>query len=124
MRIPESKSFAVEKRALPLRRPAILELPAPAFGEALQPAWREAASAAILNRGVRPFVGAVEIALTFREGRRARQIGDLPNACLELLIATRLIASADSAVLKRLTLAWGPVEGVQVEIRAAERGLS
>ena len=47
-------------------------------------------------------------------------IGDLPNACLQLLVATRLIAGADSAVLKRLTLAWGGTEGVRVEIRSFE----
>jgi hypothetical protein len=59
----------------------------------------------------------VEVCLSFRDGKRARVIGELPNACLQLLIATRLIAAADSAVLRRLTLAWGGTQGVRVEIR-------
>jgi hypothetical protein len=60
----------------------------------------------------------VEVELTFRDGRRSRVIGDLPNQCLQLLIGTKLIASADSATLRRLTLSWGGVEGVRIEIHA------
>jgi hypothetical protein len=35
-----------------------------------------------------------------------------------------MIASADSPVLRRLTLSWGAVEGVRIEIRAMEGGAS
>jgi len=101
------------------RAPAIVELPLPG-GDGGESTWWEAARCAILNSRVRPFAGPVEVSLYFREGKRARVIGGLPNACLQLLIAARLSAAVDSRVLKRLTLAWGGTEGVRVEIRSFE----
>lgn len=98
----------------------MVELPLPALGPAADNGWRAVALDTILSRRVRPFVGPVEVSLTFRDGRARRVIGELPNACLEVLIASRLIAAADSAVLRRLQLAWGPVNGVRIEIRPFE----
>jgi len=112
--------FVRETARLRSRVPAVLELPLPALGRAAGAGWRAVALDTILNRRVRPFVGPVEVSLTFRDGRARRVIGELPNACLEVLIASRLIAAADSAVLRRLQLAWGPVDGVRIEIRTFE----
>jgi hypothetical protein len=112
--------FAMRKAAIPVRAPAVLELPLPGHPDEVEAVWRQIALDAVLNSRVRPFVGPVEVSLTFRDGRRARPIGDLPNACLQLLIASRVIASADSPVLRRLTLSWGAVEGIRLEIRSAE----
>jgi hypothetical protein len=106
----------VRRGRIAARAPAIVELPLPG-GRDAEGTWRQAATDAILSSRVRPFVGPVEVCLSFRDGKRARVIGELPNACLQLLIATRLIAAADSAVLRRLTLAWGGTQGVRVEIR-------
>ena len=117
---PSGRRFGVRRAAVPARTPAILELPLPGYCDGAEAAWRQTALDAILSSRVRPFAGAVEVSLTFREGRRARVMGDLPNACLQLLIGSRLIASADSPVLRRLTLSWGTVEGIRMEIRAAE----
>lgn len=111
--------FVRETGRLQARAPAIVELPLPGAGRAADAGWRAVALDAILSRRVRPFVGPVEVSLTFRDARARRVIGDLPNACLELLIAARLIAAADSAVLRRLQLAWGRVDGVRIEIRPA-----
>ncbi|HEX5279534.1 MAG TPA: hypothetical protein VFW28_05620 [Micropepsaceae bacterium] len=115
-------AFVRQAAHLKARSPAVVELPLPALGRAADPGWRQVALDRILSRRVRPFVGPVEVSLTFRDGRARRVIGDLPNACLEVLIASRLIAAADSAVLRRLQLAWGPVGGVRVEIRPFEEG--
>ncbi len=117
-RAPVPRRVTVEKAALTPRRPAVFDLPLP--GSADGEDWREVASEAILSRRVRPFVGPVEVRLTFRDGRRRRSMGDLPNHCLRLLVGTRLIASADSAVLRRLVLAWGAVEGMRIEITPAD----
>lgn len=114
------RGFMREMRHLNTRVPAVVELPLPGFGCAADTGWRAVALDRILNRRVRPFVGPVEVSLTFRDGRARRVIGELPNACLEVLIASRLIAAADSAVLRRLELAWGPVDGVRIEIRPFE----
>jgi hypothetical protein len=114
------RRFTLRKSPGTPRAPAVFELPLPGHMEGAEEFWRQRASDAILSRRVRPFVGPVEVALTFRDGRRARAIGDLPNECLQLLIGTKLIASADSAILRRLTLSWGGVEGVRIEIHAAE----
>lgn len=111
------RAFVRETAQLRARAPAVVELPLPGFGRAAGDGWRQVALDAILNRRVRPFVGPVEVSLTFRDGRARRMIGELPNACLEVLLASRLIAAADSAVLRRLQLAWGPVNGVRIEIR-------
>src|SRR5690348_18096208 len=111
------RGFVARRGTIVPRQPVVVDLPLPGRGTESDGTWREAARCAILNRRIRPFVGPVEVSLTFRDGRRARMIGDLPNACLQLLIATRLIAAADSMVLKRLTLAWGGAHGVRVEIR-------
>lgn len=110
------RAFVRETGRLRARAPAVVELPLPAPGRAADSGWREVALDNILSRRVRPFVGPVEVSLTFRDGRARRVIGDLPNACLEVLIASKLIASADSAVLRRLQLAWGRVDGVRIEI--------
>ncbi len=112
--------FRVRKGAVPARAAAVLDLPLPGHAEEAGSAWRQAALDAILSSGVRPFVGPVEVSLMFRGGRQGRAIWDLPNACLQLLIGTRLIASADSRVLRRLTLCWGAVGGVRIEIHPAE----
>jgi len=114
------RGFTTERAAIGARGPAVLELPLPGTAEGAESGWRRIASDAILSSRVRPFAGPVEVSLTFRDGRRRREIGELPNACLQLLVGTRLIASADSAVLRRLTLAWGQVEGVWIEIHPAE----
>jgi len=114
------RAFVRETAQLRARAPAVVELPLPALGRAADNGWRAVALDRILNRRVRPFVGPVEVSLTFRDGRARRVIGELPNACLEVLIASRLIAAADSAVLRRLQLAWGPVDGVRIEIRPFE----
>src|SRR5579871_141448 len=113
-----ARRVQVQKAALPPRLPAVFDLPLP--GSAGPEAWREAASDAILSRRVRPFVGPVEVRLTFRDGGRRRSMGDLPNRCLQLLVCTRTISSADSAVLRRLVLAWGAVEGMRIEIAPAD----
>lgn len=112
--------FVRETGRLKARAPAVVELPLPAPGRPADIGWRQVALDNILSRCVRPFVGPVGVSLTFRDGRARRVIGDLPNACLEVLIASRLIAAADSAVLRRLELAWGPVNGVRIEIRSFE----
>lgn len=117
------RGFVVRRGRITPRAPAVVDLPLPGGGAQSDGTWLEAARCAILNSRIRPFVGPVEVSLTFRDGRRARTIGDLPNACLQLLIATRLIAAADSMVLKRLTLAWGGTHGVRVEIREFEGDL-
>jgi hypothetical protein len=110
--------MVVEKAALRPRAPAVFNLPLP--GSAGGEGWRDAARDGILSRGVRPFVGPVEVRLTFRDGRRRRSMGDLPNQCLQLLVCTRTISAADSAVLRRLVLAWGAVEGLRIEIAPAD----
>ena len=115
--------FEIRRQSVAPRPPAVFDLPLPGDDET-DGVWREAARCTLLNSRVRPFVGPVEVSLAFRAGRRTRMIGDLPNACLQLLIATRLIAGADSAVLKRLTLAWGGTQGVRVEIREFARDAS
>ena len=110
------RGFGVQRRAIGVRGPAVLELPLP--GEAdPEEVWRGAARDAVLSSRVRPFVGPVDVTLTFRDGPRARMIGGLPNACLQVLIGTGLIGAADSRVLRRLTLAWGGVVGVRIGIR-------
>ena len=114
------RAFMRETACLRARAPAVVELPLPAAGRAADMGWRQIALDRILSRRVRPFVGPVEVSLTFRDGRSRRVIGELPNACLEVLIESRLIAAADSAVLRRLQLAWGPVDGVRIEIRPFE----
>jgi len=114
------RPFTLRKSPVAARAPAVFELPLPGHMEGAEDIWRQRASDAILSRRVRPFVGPVEVALSFRDGRRARTIGDLPNQCLQLLIGTKLIASADSAILRRLTLSWGGVEGVRIEIHAGD----
>src|SRR5579872_1779997 len=98
MRVEETRQtggrgFAVRRQALAARAPAVIELPMPGGGERRE-LWRQVALDALANRKVRPFAGAVEVRLTFHDGRPRRLIGDLPNACLELLLAARLIASA------------------------------
>ena len=108
--------FEIRRQSVAPRPPAVFDLPLPGDDET-DGVWRETARCTLLNSRVRPFVGPVEVSLAFRAGRRTRMIGDLPNACLQLLIATRLIAGADSAVLKRLTLAWGGTQSLRVEIR-------
>ena len=115
------RGYSVMKTALSARPPAVLDLPLPG-GSDWENVWRRTASDAILSSRVRPFVGPVEVTLTFRDGRRTRTLGDLPNACLQVLVGTRLIAGADSAVLRRLTLGWGPVGGVRIEISTCEEG--
>ena len=115
--------FEIRRQSIAVRPPAVFDLPLPGDDEA-DGVWREAARCALLNSRVRPFVGPVEVSLAFRDGRRTRMIGDLPNACLQLLVATRLIAGADSAVLKRLTLAWGGTQSLRVEIREFAGGAS
>ncbi len=119
MTVVVERAFVRETAHLRARAPAVVDLPLPALGRAADIGWRQVALDRILSRRVRPFVGPVEVSLTFREGRARRVIGELPNACLEVLIASRLIAAADSAVLRRLQLAWGPVDGVRIEIRPA-----
>lgn len=114
------RAIVRETASLKARAPAVMELPLPGLGRAADTGWRAVALDTILSRRVRPFVGPVEVSLTFRDGRARRVIGELPNACLEVLIASRLIAAADSAVLRRLQLAWGPVNGVRIEIRPFE----
>lgn len=114
------RPFILRKSTLAPRAPAVFELPLPGYVDGAEEFWRQLARDAILSRRVRPFVGPVEVGLTFHEGRRGRTMGDLPNQCLQLLVGTKLIASADSAILRRLTLSWGGVEGVRIEICAAE----
>ena len=113
--------FRMRREVIAARAPAVLELPVPGSSEE-ECVWRRIARDALLSSRVRPFAGRVEVSLTFRDSRRAQVIGDLPNACLQLLVGTRIIASADSPVLRRLTLSWGAVEGVRIEIRAVEGG--
>jgi hypothetical protein len=112
------RPFISRRSAVAPRAPVVFELPLPGHMAGAAESWRQIASDAILSRRVRPFTGPVEVELTFRDGRRSRVIGDLPNQCLQLLIGTKLIASAESATLRRLTLSWGGVEGVRIEIHA------
>lgn len=111
----KGQGFSTRRAALRARAPAVLDLPLPG-DSGTEGLWRQAASDAILSSRVRPFVGPVEVTLTFRDGRRTRGFRDLPNACLQVLIGTRLIPSVDSAILRRLTLDWGAVAGVRIEI--------
>ena len=84
------RGFVRQTAHLAAREPAVVELPLPGWGRAADAGWREVALDRILSRRVRPFVGPVEVSLTFRDGRARRVIGELPNACLEVLIASRL----------------------------------
>jgi hypothetical protein len=123
VRSASGRGFRMQREPIPARAPAVLELPLPGPSEE-ESVWRRTAQDALLSSRVRPFVGRVEVSLTFRDSRRARAIGDLPNACLQLLVGTRMIASADSPVLRRLTLSWGAVDGVRIEIKAVEGSAS
>ena len=78
-------AFGRETARQKSRAPAVLESPLPALGRAADTGWRAVALDTILSRRVRPFVGPVEVSLTFRDGRARRVIGELPNACLEVL---------------------------------------
>ena len=109
------RGFSTQRAALSARATAVLDLPLPGDNGTEGP-WRQAARDVIMSSRVRPFVGPVEVTLTFRDGRRTRSFRDLPNECLQVLIGTRLIGSADSAILRRLTLGWGSVSGVRIEI--------
>lgn len=112
--------FVVERGPVRLRPPAVVDLPLPAGRDTDYAAWRQAALDALLSRKLRPFAGPVEVSLTFHDGRSRRLIGDLPNACLQLLIAARLIGSADSSVLRRVSAGWGEAGGVRIEIHAVD----
>jgi hypothetical protein len=115
------RRFTAQRAVLRARPPAVLDLPLPGLRGA-EEVWRRTASDMILSSRVRPFVGPVAVTLTFRDGRPACGFRDLPNACLQLLIGTRLIAGAHSAILRRLTLNWGEVSGVRVEICPSDGG--
>jgi Holliday junction resolvase RusA-like endonuclease len=123
-----SRVIPVEHRAIP-REPVIVRLPyppsvnnlfcnIPGGGRAVTERykmWREMAARAVSPARAR-ISGPVEIAMTFEKKPGRHDLDNLPKAVLDLLSYHRVIDDDDAKTLKKLTLQWGAVSGVEVEI--------
>ncbi len=134
MRIPRKSllPLAVERASIPAREAITLNLPYPPSvnnlffnvpGRGRVPsteyrAWQASADNTIRQMNKPRINGPVEITMTFQEkDRRRRDIDNLSKAPLDALVRMRVIDADDSSVLRRLTLEWGEVSGVKVDIR-------
>jgi Holliday junction resolvase RusA-like endonuclease len=61
--------------------------------------------------------GPVAIALTVEEGATRADLDNLAKAPIDLLCELQLIEGDHPAVIRELTLRWGAVEGLRVEVR-------
>jgi Holliday junction resolvase RusA-like endonuclease len=128
-------SFVVERRAVAPSGPRVgltlTKLPVPpaannlffnagSGGRALGPryrAWRAAAGwEARLQRPPR-VRGPVAIAITVEEGASRADLDNLAKAPIDLLCELQLIEGDHREVIREVTLRWGAVEGLSIEVR-------
>lgn len=64
------------------------------------------------------FKGPVCLDYVFQDAKdnRKRDLGNLEKATTDLLVEHRIIEADDHTIVRRINLAWGPVEGVQITI--------
>lgn len=62
--------------------------------------------------------GPVQLDYVFQDAidKRKRDLGNLEKATTDLLVEHRIIEADDHTIVRRINLAWGPVEGVQITI--------
>jgi len=79
--------------------------------------WRRAAHAEILRQRPRLAIGPVEVTISLQERPGRRDADTLIKPVLDCLIASGVIASDQSPILRRVTAEWSNVEGARVEIK-------
>lgn len=122
------KCVVVEHR--PIRREAVtIRLPMPpsvnnlyaTVGRARIPTerykiWKNDAGNTIVQIGRPHISGPVEISMTFEEPNRLSDLDNRAKAPLDLLVSMRVIDGDHSAIVRKLTLAWGSEKGALIRI--------
>lgn len=82
--------------------------------------WSRSAAALLVAQRAPAMLGPVEIAMTIQEGRA--DLDGQAKCVLDCLVSNGIIADDGPKIVRKLTLAWGPVIGARIEIRQAQQG--
>lgn len=82
--------------------------------------WSRSAAALLVAQRPGAMLGPVEIAATIQEGRA--DLDGQAKCILDALVDNGIIQDDGPKIVRKLTLAWGPVIGARIEIRQAQQG--
>jgi Holliday junction resolvase RusA-like endonuclease len=81
--------------------------------------WRNAAGWEIRAQTPRRVRGPVDLFYTFEEGGTKADLGNLEKGATDLLVDLGLIDGDGPAIVRSITLCWGKVVGLRIEVRRA-----
>lgn len=122
------KCVVVEHR--PIRREAIsLRLPFPISVNAMfansrtgrdateqYRVWKREGGNMVVQAGRPHLSGPVEITMTFEDKPGRRDLDNLAKGVCDILVSMRVIDGDHSAIVRKLTLAWGTEKGALIRI--------
>ena len=82
-------------------------------------AWRVAAGWQVRLQAPRRVRGPVAISITVEDGASRADLDNLAKAPIDLLCELHLIEGDHREVIREVTLRWGAVEGLSIEVRPA-----
>ncbi len=82
-------------------------------------AWRSAAGWLVRLQAPRRVRGPVAISITIEEGASRADLDNLAKAPIDLLCELQLIEGDHRDVIREVTLRWGAVEGLRIDVRPA-----
>lgn len=79
--------------------------------------WRRRATAELWGQPMQNFAGPVEVKIVAEDAGRT-DLDNFAKGVLDFLVHHRFIEDDNRSVVRRLTLEWGDVKGVVVEVSA------
>ena len=81
-------------------------------------AWRKRADDSMWGQKIEAVSGPVQIQITYEDQGRC-DLDNLQKAILDHLVHHRLIDGDDRAVVRKITLQWGAVQGAVIDVAPA-----